>query len=347
MTTINYASEFGFRETGAELGAWMDPTDATTDLTGQGVDLTENGTLVQDIVAAGAPQMEYSGFSGLNYLEMAYNADFDVTSFTLALWVNVGTVADAETLIDRQDVGGTGARYGVRINSDGTIRSIVDDGTNQRTVDSTANLNNTGWNFVVTTWDNAGKTTIYINGVVDTIDELGISVGSLTNATALLRIGYAVTDADPCAQGLSLARVMEGELTSGGVKQLYDSEKDMFTINSQYFVYGFGVEFVFGVMMLEESSMSISKVTDSIGGTRQIIFNREDKYWDVRSTEVTDADVVGFQNFLSSVMRGQIFTIDPYDLGEPVDCIIDSNSYSAARVGTTNYFTFSFKVKEI
>ena len=350
MATITYDSIHGINKYKTNfLGGWLDDETATIDM-GDNYPLTEIGTIIQSAVNTNSDEFQWSGFSAGNYLTYPYDAAFDLTGavgHTVMAWVNVGAITDIETIMDRQDVGGTGARWSLSINADGTVRSTVYDGTDVLNTDTTTVITDNGWVFIAASWNDVDTQTIYINGAVDVIDAGGALVGSLVNGTAIFRIGLSATGTDPCAQGLSVCRIFDGELTSGAIQEMFEAEKGLFKTNSTYVIYDTSLDLIFPAMQLDRSAQADRSVAMSIGGVQQVIFNREDVFWDVTSSEVTTSTVLSFQYLLSAVLRGATLQFDPYDTGDAIDCVFTSNGYSAVRIGTSEYFTFTFRLKEL
>ena len=353
MTTITYATEHGFTLLGTEQGAWMDDTDPTTDLTSNSNPMTEIGTLTKSATVVGGDSFQYSGFSVSDYLHRAYDADFDLIGIpptaghTLMAWVNVGASTTTETIIDRQDTGGTGAGYRLRLESNKTFSSIVDDGTDSHTVTSDIATAVEGWVFVVATWDGVDTQSIYINGVLDNQHGGGGAVGSLVNGTAVLRIGIRATGADPCNQGLAMVKILSSPVAPQQILQVYNNEKVLVEPYAKYATFGDEYAIVFPAQGLTRSSTGVRKTADSIGGNRQVIFNREDIMWDILSSEITLETVNLLQLMLSATVKGTTITVDLYDLGAELECILLNDSYTTTRIATSEYFTIGFKVREV
>ena len=357
MTTLTYTTEHGMTLAGTEQGAWMDDNDPTTDLADQTASakpMAQFGTLAKTAVNIGSGEFQYSGFSAANYLHRAYDVDFDLdgTGHTLMAWVNVGAVTTTETIIDRQDTGGTGASYRLVLESNRTFSSIVDDGTDSHTVTSVVPPAEgptavEGWTFVVATWDGVDTQRIYINGVLDTELGGGGAVGSLINGTAVLRIGLRATGADPCTQGLSIAKILTTPITAVEVLNIYNNEAGLFEPYSTYVFSGELLPITFPAQVINRSSTAIRKTADSIGGNRQVIFNREDTMWDITTSEVEAPLAITLEYFMSVAMRGEAFTIDLYDLGTIKECIMLNDSFATSRIATSEYFTIGFKVREL
>lgn len=353
MTTINYSARHGFKLAGGETGAWMDTTNSTTDLSGNSKTLTEVGSISKTAANEGDLSLTYSGFSAANYLERAYDVDFDLLGspatdgHTLMGWVYVSGVSDIDTIIDRMDTGGTGARYNLRISADGTTRATVSDGTNTHICDSLTDLTNTGWNHIVAVWDGVDTQAIYINGKLNVFDNGGSAVTSLVNGSAIFRIGLSATGTDACNQGLSLCKVLPYFVSASTAKEIYNSEKELFVSDAVWTEYGELVTVTFPVVLLNRSGKAIRKATDSIGGNRQVMFDREDIAWSITTSEIQNALVLQIQLMISALYRGNTMQFDAYDTSSFTTCILDSDSYIVERIETSDYFMISFNIKEL
>ena len=100
-------------------------------------------------------------------------------------------------------------------------------------------------------------------------------------------------------------------------------------------------------MQIDRSVAANRSVATTIGGVQQVIYNREDVFWDITTSEVDMSVVKNFQFMLSAILEGTTALLDPYDIGEFVSCVMTADKYAAARIDTSDYFTVTFRLKEI
>lgn len=163
---------------------------------GKGINPT--GTLNRAAVATGSDVVAFSGFSASNYLEQPYTSDQDAASADWEDTVIACTNANAavETLLSR-DSATTGARRQIKVTATGTVQYIVSDGTNTATVTSTQTVSDNVLRRIsgkVRRATNLAE--LWIDGVRVATASIS-SVGSLSNASASLRIGLDQQGANP------------------------------------------------------------------------------------------------------------------------------------------------------
>lgn len=164
--------------------------------------LVVNGTLTKTAVATGAGLVAYSGFNAANYLEQPYNSqlDFGTGDISIVLWHKQAVIGTLEYLLNRDSVA-AGKAIRLWVNASGFLVFEMFDGTTTRTATGAVSVG-TGWNHIVCTYT-AGTLTIYLNGV-SYATATGAALLTMTNATAITRIGYSVAGASP-ATNASLA----------------------------------------------------------------------------------------------------------------------------------------------
>ncbi|MFP5512316.1 MAG: hypothetical protein ACLGJC_04455 [Alphaproteobacteria bacterium] len=162
------------------------------------------GALNRAPVAANGDLYEVSGFSASNFMEQPYNADLDVGTGDLCFILRAGSTLAGGYFLNR--AGGGGANIFIAANN-ANVSFQVSDGTNQAGVISngvfTAGATRKTWAFVVRRATQ--RLEIWCDGALDNSVSCA-SVGSLTNATARLRVGEAVTpSAGTAASGLAVS----------------------------------------------------------------------------------------------------------------------------------------------
>lgn len=233
------------------LAAIMTDTaaDIDVDQSGNSNNLTENGTLTTAVVETGAGAIAASGFSSSNYLERAYDADFDpgTAGLSAQIWFKHPGISVAADYIFMRDSATTAQNYLLAMNATGTIYSQVDDNTTVRSVTTSASYDDDLWHLAIMVFD--GTTLyLYIDGVL-----VGSSTGSalltLSNVSAILRIGRR-TDATNEPWGGSLAGFeldIGNQWTAQRVRTIYDNEKVLFEQYEPYSQVGATVGYEIGL----------------------------------------------------------------------------------------------------
>ncbi|HYE48582.1 MAG TPA: hypothetical protein VEB20_03255, partial [Azospirillaceae bacterium] len=225
-------------------GCWLSST-STAALTNGGTvpdrsykanDLTAVGGLTQAAVATGADLTAVSGFSASNYLERAYDADFDFgTGVLLApFWVKSAGNSAVETLVERAYyTGGTysGAGFRVFLTSGGNVSFAVTDDAfaTTDTVTSTQVVDDGAWHLVEP-YSTGAKIGLRIDGK-SAATEVTISnaAGGLTNTSAILRVGLRVDGTLPATSAsLCLLRLSAATMLPEQSERRFTDERPLF-----------------------------------------------------------------------------------------------------------------------
>lgn len=228
---INYTAVDGYSlNDSSVLAALMADADAdmVVDQTGNSNTLTENGTVTTAVVGTGATTLVASGFSSSNYYSRAYDADFDpaTSGFSLGAWVKF-TATSSDYIVER-DSNPTAQRYVLYTDAAGTVSGRVDDNTTVRTVTSAGALNDDNWHYVVLVFDGS-ILTLYVDGALNATTT-GAALNTLTNTSAVLRIGNGVNTSLPFDAG-SIAGVeldIGAQWTAEEIRQKYELGKILF-----------------------------------------------------------------------------------------------------------------------
>ena len=216
-------------------GTWL-ANSKTVDRSGNSNTLTENGTVTEGAVESGAELLGYSNFTASNYFSRAYDADFDFGTgdFSVMGWFKQAASSTYETMIDRADTSPV-QRFYIRLDDTGAINTSISDGSNGVTPTSTGQAYDDGvWHQAVLTFDGTAKTgTLYADGV-QVATATNASIGSLSDGSAILRIGNLVNATTyPFNGTLALWRVSATAPTATQIRQAYDAEKGMFVASAE------------------------------------------------------------------------------------------------------------------
>jgi len=88
----------------------------------------------------------------------------------------------------------------------------------------------------------------------------------------------------------------------------------------------------------------------SLNGTTETLRYTGLEYYQVTANEIHIDNIPYFREFLESVDGGETFVFDPYGTAASPDnpisqCILESNSYTEARINTSSYFNISFRIR--
>ncbi len=190
--------------------------------------LTVVGSIVKSAVGTGNDLMGYSGFSASNYFSGANPLpSIGTNDFNIMGWFKIVSATGYYLDIDSPT---TAARISL-IASGSNINFAVSDNTNSAAV-LASSIFGTGWRFCVFT-KSGSSLLAYVDGYLAATASIG-SVGSLTNASAVLRVGEKVSSSAP-ATGLTLClfKIGAGAPTAAQIKSAYDREKLMFVANTK------------------------------------------------------------------------------------------------------------------
>ena len=216
--------------------AWL-ANSKTVDRSYKANTLTENGTVTEGAVESGAELLGYSGFTASNYFSRAYDADLDFGTgdFSVMGWFKQAASSTYETMIDRADTS-PAQRWYVRLDDNGLINTNIGDGSNVINPSSPAGTvyDDGVWHQVVLTFDGTAKTgTLYADGV-QVAAATNASIGSLSDGSAILRIGNLVNATNyPFNGTLALWRASATAPTDTQIRQMYDAEKGMFVASAE------------------------------------------------------------------------------------------------------------------
>lgn len=201
--------------------------------------LTENGTVTEEAAATGTELNAYTGFSATNYLSRAYDADFDfgTGNFCVVAWFKVDSLPGFSVLLDRAD-NASGARFVISTATD-DIQWLLNDGTNEKAINSTFAIDDSAWHHIVCVNDQTNdQILMYIDGQLN-ITGTSANIGNMNNATAVLRIGLATNGTGPFNKGtVSLVKICAYAPTAAQVLQMYNDEVDMFANNADCLIDG-------------------------------------------------------------------------------------------------------------
>ncbi len=349
--SVNYISKRGLLLDNTEvLAALADTTAGTvvtdTDLSSTQHDLTGVGTVTKSPVATGSEVMGYSGFSVSDELQQSYESelDFGTGDFAIKIWIN-NTASSSATLFNRAVTKGG---ILIRTSPNGGIETWLSSNTSLTFIFTwPAGSIVYGTSQMITLTRESGT----LKGYLD--DALVVSTphtANLTFVNAFSNIGNRIDVNEPFNGSLSLLKIHKSALTNLKVKQIYDSEKDMFKPNSVFTQVGLSYSIDLALNKVDRSSKSQVKTAISLGGNQETISHRQDIFFDINERNVLKSELPKFRSFLDSVQAGEPFTFDPYGTiaspDYPITVIADPN-YTEKRTDTLELFDISLKVRQV
>jgi trimeric autotransporter adhesin len=195
--------------------------------------LTVNGSITKAAVASGAQLVGYSGWSAANYLERAYDADFDFGTGTIfgCGWLKQAANSAIETHLER-DSAVSAQRFTFATDAAGMLVWTCDDNSTTRAATGTVAIDDGVWRFVSFSYS-AGTLTIKVNAEAYAT-ATGAALLTLNNATAVLDVGKDVASSYPATNAtLALWRLSATIPSDSQLRQMYETEKAMFEANAQ------------------------------------------------------------------------------------------------------------------
>lgn len=188
------------------------------------------GTLSRAVVNTGNDLAAFSGFSASNYLEQPYNSDLDFGTGDYAYLGWFKSTA-AGRMFRRADTGLSGARVRVDVSSGGLLQSdSIDAAASQATIASTATVNDGSWHFF-SLIRRSGVTELWLDGV--RVGTSSSAAGSMSNTTAVLRIGLDVNAGSNFPGSLALLRVSATAPTTAQIARMYRDEAPLFNAGAK------------------------------------------------------------------------------------------------------------------
>ena len=174
-----------------------------------------NGTIVGTPIYVTGHAGNAISLDGVDdYVNVPYAADF--TGYTIAAWVKVNTVNNAN-IISRSDGSGYNASQEIRINN-GKFDHMVNDGSLKHVTGTTSIVAGT-WYYVAVTASSGGKARLYVNGV-----EQGTawSIGSLWMGGDRFVVGQAAQGTTFFNGVVDDVRIYELALSQTDIQSLYN-----------------------------------------------------------------------------------------------------------------------------
>ena len=211
---------------------------SAADRSSKGKDLRVVGTLSRTAVNTGNDLAAFSGFSASNYLEQPYNSDLDLATGNVCVsaWVKISSAGAQFTLVCR-DSATTGARILLYTNAGGLPHFFVNDGTNGATAAGTTSVADGNWHLLTGT-DDGTTAKLFVDGIL-AASASSVSVGSLNNASAVLRIGLDAQGSNPATNAsIVLVRASAYALTDAQLAKTVYDERPLFDLGAKAFLGG-------------------------------------------------------------------------------------------------------------
>jgi trimeric autotransporter adhesin len=182
------------------------------------------GTLTKVAAATGTQICLWTGFSASNYGEQTYSAnlDFGTTPFAGSFWLKVPDLGGVNAYIFRRDSLATAQAIKMFVVG-GMLRFELFDGTTTRAATGTTRVDDGVLRHVA--FDYSGGTlNVYVNDVLYAT-ATGAPLASLSNAAAVLRIGYSTLNEFPLTGGaLALLKLSATVPSADQRAQIYRDE---------------------------------------------------------------------------------------------------------------------------
>ena len=201
------------------------------------------GTVTKSPVAPGSELVAYSGFTSSNYLQQPYNSDLDFAAddFSISFWYK-STTTVAACVLHRGDGGinpgwGTGKIIQIEFNTTNLAAFLAESGFSgfDTVVIPQAKAADGNWHHYMLVRSNE-FVGVYWDGILQ--DETRSS-RNLSNTAARTWVGERPNNTRPLVDtSLTLLRMTAHAPTEEQIKYMYQSEKMLFTDNSNCTLYG-------------------------------------------------------------------------------------------------------------
>ncbi len=316
---------------------------ALPDASATGLGLAIFGDIQKHVVNFNADAVSYGNFSINNYLVQPYNPalDYGTGDFFWSFFVKV-TPAGTQTIFQRNTTPAT-LLVGFYVDANGI-------GNFQTQYGSILTSNPINDNIVryIVLQRVSGELQLIIDTVID--GTLNVSA-TFTALQARLYIGISAALGGAATESnLALFKTGNFSLTQTQIRNIYDSEKILFQKDSAYSEVDAQIDLDIVTQSVTRSTEFNRNQNVSLGGNTETLFNRQDNFWNTRTTLIDDLNIKYHRQFFDSVINGQTFTFDPYGItAAPVDpkqVIFENNKYTEGRQGQLDKFRVDFKVKE-
>ena len=192
------------------------------------------GTVPKQVVATGADLVGYGPFDNSSYLRQPYNSDLQwdgSSTWSISFWVYFTQNQAYDTLISREQSGGSGNRWSIQTGNQNTI-TFKSQGSSR--VDVPGDSVYGQWRHICFIQE-GGLYRSYRDGV-----EVGTYVGSdnFSNTSAELNIGYETSVGGAEQSKLALVRISNTPPSPEQIKKMYEDEKMLFQENAKATLYG-------------------------------------------------------------------------------------------------------------
>ena len=203
------------------------------------------GTLAKQAVASGAELVSYGPFSNSNYLEQAFDEDFEYGTgdYSVSVWFKT-TGSGIETFMRKGLPGSDQVAIEAYMHSDGgggEIRFVIkdNDGSSYTMLKSAESGWNDGkWHHYVGVRQGA-LLRLYIDGRLNNsaVTDVTHSV-SWASMSSKVTVGRSNSAANPFTGELALMKIAGDAPTTDQVKKIYNDEKSLFEPNAKCTLYG-------------------------------------------------------------------------------------------------------------
>ena len=214
-------------------GAWL-ANSVTADRSYKANTLTENGTITEAAVETGAELNGYSGFTAVNNLTRASDADWDVITtgaLHMSCWVKSSSNSDG-VLCGFSNAGNT-IRVLLYVTSTG-IQFIDEGASGSANPSFTADIHDDQWHKVDVFRVSSTERYAYFDGVL--IGENTTNAGSLSSSGNLpfsIGVNPNGSSSPATTQTISEVHLAATAPSATQIRQMYDAEKGMFVASAK------------------------------------------------------------------------------------------------------------------
>jgi len=326
------------------------------DLSSNQKDLIYFGTLTRSPVKPGSEVMSYSGFSSSNYLsQVDISLINSLSVLTVSVWLKAtsnwsGSIRQTVcgNLIDSSSGGFLFSSNPVGLDQELTFYLNALSGSFSVSENVPKNVGE--WNLYIVTLDANGNLSLYKDGLLVSLTA-GASITSGVNEFAVGRTVQGSSQAQPLDKGeCALLRVLNGALTNTEIKEIYESEKNLFKNDSVFTQVGENYSLEFSARAINQGDEVTSNKIMSISGNQETIFQRRDEIHDININQLSLSDLPRIRSFMRSVEAGETFIYDAYgSLSAPVNSInvVAEPGIKEQRQGTENNFIVPLKMRAV
>ena len=201
-----------------------------------------------------------------DYIEIADSLggelDFGTDNFSYSFWLKTSTQSDQQLLYKRgSESGNPGYNISIRV-EDGTLESVIDDGSSEVNFDGNTDVTDDIWHYVTVVYNRNGNMDLYLDGILDGSASITSVNNSISNASNLGFAQNMLSNTQRFNGIIDETRIMNTATSSDWIAASYESVVSLTSASTTDDFISFGAE-----------ETTVNTETKSVGTGGQEIFS--------------------------------------------------------------------------